>query len=181
MTTICAIKHNGKTAIAGDGQVTMGEKFVTKDSAKKVRRIYNNQVAIGFAGGVADAFTLQEWFEQKLEKYSGDLQHAAVALAQDWRKDPTLQKLEAMLIAVNEKDILLISGNGEVITPDTLAETGDQVIAVGSGGNFAHASATALMLKGRSELTVEEIAETSVDIAGSIDVYTNHNIIVESF
>lgn len=181
MTTICAVKHNGRTAIAGDGQVTMGEKFVTKDSAKKIRRIYGNKVAIGFAGGVADAFTLQEWFEQKLEKYSGDLQHAAVALAQDWRKDPTLQKLEAMLIAVNEKDILLISGNGEVITPDTLAETGDQVIAVGSGGNFAQASATALMLKGRSELTVEEIAETSVDIAGSIDVYTNHNIIVESF
>ncbi|WDC92184.1 ATP-dependent protease subunit HslV [Latilactobacillus curvatus] len=181
MTTICAVKHNGKTAIAGDGQVTMGEKFVTKDSAKKVRRIYGNQVAIGFAGGVADAFTLQEWFEQKLEKYSGDLQHAAVALAQDWRKDPTLQKLEAMLIAVNATDILLISGNGEVITPDTLLESGDQVIAVGSGGNFAQAAATALLLEGKDDLSVEKIVTTSVDIAGGIDVYTNHNVIVESF
>lgn len=102
-------------------------------------------------------------------------------MAQDWRKDPTLQKLEAMLIAINETDILLISGNGEVITPDTLAESGDQVIAVGSGGNFAQAAATALILEGKPELTAEQIVETGVNIAGGIDVYTNHNVIVESF
>lgn len=181
MTTICAVKYNGHTAIAGDGQVTMGEKFITKDSAKKIRRIYDDKVAIGFAGGVADAFTLQEWFEEKLKKYSGDLRRSAIELAQDWRKDPSLQKLEAMLIAVNEKEILLISGNGEVIMPDDLNDSNNQVLAVGSGGNFAQAAATALIKDGRADLTSEQIVKKSVDIAGSIDVYTNHSIITEQF
>lgn len=181
MTTICAVKYNGHNSIAGDGQVTMGEKFITKDTAQKVRRIYNDEVAIGFAGGVADAFTLQEWFEDKLKKYSGDLRRSAIELAQDWRKDPSLQKLEAMLIAVNEKEILLISGNGEVIAPDSLDESGNQVLAVGSGGNFAQAAATALLSEGKEGLTSKDIAKKSVDIAGSIDVYTNHNVIVEGF
>lgn len=182
MTTICAVKYNGHNSIAGDGQVTMGEKFITKDTAQKVRRIYNDEVAIGFAGGVADAFTLQEWFEDKLKKYSGDLRRSAIELAQDWRKDPSLQKLEAMLIAVNKTEILLISGNGEVIAPDNLDNnTDNQVIAVGSGGNFAQAAATALIRNGKEDLTSNDIAKNAVDIAGSIDVYTNHNVIVEGF
>lgn len=188
MTTICAVKYQGHTAIAGDGQVTLGEKFVQKDTAQKVRRIYHNQVAIGFAGGVADAVTLQEWFEAKLEQYQGDLQRSAIALAQDWRKDPTLQKLEAMLIAVNEKDILLISGNGEVIAPDnhvaatdTPESTPNQILAVGSGGNFAQAAAMGMIKTADTNLTAQQIAYQAVDIAGSIDVYTNHNVIVEAF
>ncbi len=135
MTTIVSVKHNGKTAIAGDGQVTLGEKYISKKSAKKIRRIYNNQVVIGFAGGVADAVSLEEMLEGKLESYSGDLRRAAVEMAQSWRKDPTLQKLQAMLIAFNEKDLLLISGNGEVLEPD------ENVVAIGSGGYFAQAAA----------------------------------------
>ena len=118
MTTICSVKFNGKTAIAGDGQVTLGEKVIAKASAKKIRRIYHDRVVIGFAGGVADAVSLQEMLEGKLEAYSGDLRRAAVEMAQAWRKDPTLQKLNAMLIAFNEKDLLLISGNGEVLEPN---------------------------------------------------------------
>ncbi|MGR3741828.1 ATP-dependent protease subunit HslV [Companilactobacillus sp. DQM5] len=174
MTTICAVKNNGKTAIAGDGQVTMSEKFIMKGTAQKVRRIYDDNVIIGFAGGVADAFTLQEWFEEKLKSYSGNLKRAAVELAQDWRKDPTLQKLEALLIAMDEDNILLISGNGEVIEPD------EDVIAIGSGGNFAQAAATA-MIRHSKEMTAEEIAKEAINIASSIDVYTNQNIITDKF
>lgn len=174
MTTICAVKNNGKTAIAGDGQVTLSEKFIMKGTAKKIRRIYDDEVIIGFAGGVADAFTLQEWLEEKLKAYSGNLKRAAVELAQDWRKDPTLQKLEALLIAMDKDSILLISGNGEVIEPD------EDVIAIGSGGNFAQAAATA-MVRHSKEMTAEEIAKEAINIASGIDVYTNSNIITDKF
>ncbi|KRN03691.1 ATP-dependent protease subunit HslV [Holzapfeliella floricola] len=173
MTTISAVKHNNKTAIAGDGQITMGEKFITKKSAHKIRRIYNDQVVVGFAGGVADAITLQDWLEKKLESFGGDLKRAAVELAQDWRKDPTLQKLEALLIAFDQNDLLMISGNGEVIEPD------EAVVAIGSGGNFAQAAAVA-MTRHSSEMTAEEIAKEAINIAADIDVYTNHNILTDS-
>ncbi|MFC6314943.1 ATP-dependent protease subunit HslV [Lapidilactobacillus achengensis] len=174
MTTIVAVKHHDQIAIAGDGQVTMGEKYIMKATAHKVRRIFNDQVITGFAGGVADAFTLSDWFEKKLQSYSGDLRRSAVELAQDWRKDPTLQKLEAMLIAFDQEHLLLISGNGEVIEPD------ENVIAIGSGGNFAQAAAIA-MTRHAPEMTAEAIAREAIEIAASIDIFTNHNIITDQF
>ncbi|BAN74418.1 MULTISPECIES: ATP-dependent protease subunit HslV [Lacticaseibacillus] len=174
MTTIAAVRKDGVTALAGDGQVTLGEKVIMKGNAQKVRRIYHDQVVIGFAGGVADAFTLQDWFEKKLEHYAGNLRRSAVALAQDWRKDPTLQKLEAMMIVMDEHDLLLVSGSGEVIDPD------EDVVAIGSGGNFAQAAAIA-MLRHAPDMTPADIAKEAVNIAGNIDIFTNHNIIVESF
>ncbi|MFD1485224.1 ATP-dependent protease subunit HslV [Lacticaseibacillus baoqingensis] len=173
MTTIAAVRKNGRTAIAGDGQVTLGEKVIMKGNAQKVRRIFNNKVVIGFAGGVADAFTLQDWFEKKLEAHAGNLRRSAVALAQDWRKDQTLQKLEAMMIVMDEHDLLLVSGNGEVIEPD------EDVVAIGSGGNYAQAAAMAMIQ--HTDMAAEDIAKAAIDIAGSIDIFTNHNIIVESF
>lgn len=172
MTTICAVRYQDQTAIAGDGQVTAGEKTIMKASAHKVRRIFNNQVVIGFAGGVADAFTLEDWFEKKLESYSGNLKRAAVELAQDWRRDPTLQKLEAMMIAFNQEDLLLISGNGEVIEPD------EDVIAIGSGGNFAQAAAIA-MIRHSSGLSAAQIAQEAINIASDIDIFTNKSIITD--
>lgn len=172
MTTIVSVKHNGKTAIAGDGQVTLGEKYISKKSAKKIRRIYNNQVVIGFAGGVTDAVSLEEMLEGKLESYSGDLRRAAVEMAQSWRKDPTLQKLQAMLIAFNDKDLLLISGNGEVLEPD------ENVVAIGSGGYFAQAAAVA-MTRHAKDMDASEIAKEAVGIAADIDVFTDHEIITD--
>lgn len=168
MTTICAVKKDGITAIAGDGQVTMGEKVISKKTAQKIRRIYNDEVVIGFAGGVADAITLQDRLEGKLETFSGNLKRAAVELAQDWRKDATLQKLEALLIAFNKEDLLLISGGGEVLEPD------ENVVAIGSGGNFAEAAAVAMIR--HSDLTATEIAKEAVSIAADIDVFTNQDI-----
>ena len=172
MTTICSVRYNGKTAIAGDGQVTLGEKVIAKASAKKIRRIYNNKVVLGFAGGVADAVTLQDMLEGKLETYSGDLRRAAVELAQSWRKDPALAKLEAMLIAFDGKDLLLISGNGEVLEPD------EDVVAIGSGGNFAQAAAIA-MTRHSSGMSAEEIAKEAVKIASGIDVFTDDQIVTD--
>lgn len=174
MTTIVAVKHNDHTAIAGDGQVTLGEKYIMKGSAHKVRRIFNDQVVIGFAGGVADAITLQDWLEKKLKAYSGNLKRAAVELAQDWRKDPTLQKLEAMLIAMDKDNLLLISGSGEVIEPD------EDVVAIGSGGNFAQAAAIA-MQRHAQDMDAEQIAVEAIKIASSIDIFTNENIISDKF
>lgn len=170
MTTICSVKYNGQTAIAGDGQVTLGEKVIAKATAKKIRRIYHNQVVIGFAGGVADAVSLQEMLEQKLEAFGGDLQRAAVEMAQSWRKDPTLQKLQAMLIAFDQRDLLLISGNGEVLAPD------ENVVAIGSGGNFAQAAAIA-MSRHAQGMTAAQIAKEAVKIASRIDVFTDDKII----
>ncbi|MBQ7785653.1 MAG: HslU--HslV peptidase proteolytic subunit [Clostridia bacterium] len=170
-TTICAVLKDGKIAVAGDGQVTMGEKTVFKATARKVRRIYGGKVVTGFAGSVADAFALCDRFEAKLEQYSGNLERAAVELAQDWRADKAMRKLEAMLIAACGDQMLIISGTGEVITPD------DGVAAVGSGGNYAMAAARAL--KQNTELSAHEIAEKALHIAADICVYTNHNVIVE--
>ncbi|AWM75293.1 MULTISPECIES: HslVU peptidase proteolytic subunit [Lactobacillus] len=172
MTTICSVKFNGKTAIAGDGQVTLGEKVIAKSTAKKIRRIYHDQVVIGFAGGVADAVSLQDMLEGKLEAFGGDLRRAAVEMAQAWRKDATLQKLEAMLIAFNEKDLLLISGNGEVLEPD------ENVVAIGSGGNFAQAAAIA-MTRHSSNMSASEIAHEAVEIASGIDIFTDNQIITD--
>jgi len=174
MTTIVAVKHDGHTAIAGDGQITLGEKYIMKGSAHKVRRIFDDQVVIGFAGGVADAITLQDWLEKKLKAYSGNLRRAAVELAQDWRKDPTLQKLEAMLIAMDKDTLLLISGNGEVIEPD------EDVVSIGSGGNFAQAAAIA-MQRHAQDMDAEQIAVEAIKIASSIDIFTNENIISDKF
>lgn len=172
MTTICAVRYNQEIAIAGDGQVTAGEKTIMKASAHKVRRIFDDQVVIGFAGGVADAITLEDWLEKKLQSYAGNLKRAAVALAQDWRKDPTLQKLEAMMIAFNQEDLLLISGNGEVIEPD------EDVIAIGSGGNFAQAAAIA-MIRHNSGLAAAQIAQEAINISSDIDIFTNKDILVD--
>ncbi|WP_125590447.1 HslVU peptidase proteolytic subunit [Companilactobacillus jidongensis] len=174
MTTIVAVKHDGHTAIAGDGQVTLSEKFIMKGSAHKIRRIFDDQVIIGFAGGVADAITLQDWLEKKLKSYSGNLKRAAVELAQDWRKDPTLQKLEAMLIAMDKDNLLLISGSGEIIEPD------EDVVSIGSGGNFAQAAAIA-MQRHANDMDAEQIARESIKIASGIDIFTNDNIISDKF
>ncbi|KRK98092.1 ATP-dependent protease subunit HslV [Secundilactobacillus odoratitofui DSM 19909 = JCM 15043] len=171
-TTIVGVRHNGHNAMAGDGQVTMGEKVIMKGTAHKVRRIYNDQVVVGFAGSVADAFKLEEKFEARLNEFSGNLERAAVELAQDWRSDQNLQKLEALLIVMNDKDMLLVSGSGEVIAPD------DDILAIGSGGNFAQAAAMALHHHA-PDMSAKEIAETAIGIAGDIDIFTNHNIISE--
>ncbi|HIY58657.1 MAG TPA: ATP-dependent protease subunit HslV [Candidatus Tetragenococcus pullicola] len=172
-TTICAVNQDGKFAMAGDGQVTMGEQIVMKGTARKVRRIYNDEVVVGFAGGVADAFTLEEKFEEKLNEFNGNLQRAAVELAQEWRSQQAMQKLEAMLIVMNEKEMLLVSGTGEVITPD------DGILAIGSGGNYALAAARSMKKYGKETMLAKEIAENALNIAADICIFTNHNIIVE--
>jgi len=171
-TTICAVHHNGHNAMAGDGQVTMGEKVIMKGTAHKIRRIYNDKVVVGFAGSVADAFNLEEKFESQLNEYSGNLQRAAVELAKQWRSDQALQKLEALLIVMDKDEMLLVSGSGEVIAPD------DDILAIGSGGNFALAAATALHHHA-SDMTAKEIAESAIHIAGGIDIFTNENVISE--
>ncbi|AIQ64460.1 ATP-dependent protease subunit HslV [compost metagenome] len=171
-TTICAVRHNGEAAIAGDGQVTFGENVIMKTTAKKVRRLYRGQVIAGFAGSVADAITLFEKFEGKLEEHHGNLQRAAVELAKDWRQDRVLRKLEALMIVMDKNGMLLISGGGEIIEPD------DDVLAIGSGGNFALSSARALK-RHATNLSAAEIAREALVIASEICVYTNSNIIVE--
>lgn len=174
MTTICAVKKGNQLAMAGDGQITMGETVIMKGGARKLRRIFNDKVVVGFAGGVADAITLSDMFEEKLQQYKGNLTRSAVEVAKQWRTDRSLQKLEALLIVMDENDLLLVSGTGEVIEPD------DGILTIGSGGNYALAAARA-MLRNADELTAEEIAEKSLKIASEIDVYTNDNIIVEAF
>jgi len=170
-TTIVAVRKNGKGAMAGDGQVTLGQSTIMKHTARKVRRLYHDRVVVGFAGSVADAFTLSEKFEAKLEEYAGNLQRAAVELARDWRSDKVLQKLEAMLIAMDKDNLLVISGTGEVIEPE------DNVAAIGSGGMYALAAAKALIL--HTNMSPKEIAEEALRIASSICVYTNENIHLE--
>ena len=170
-TTICAVRKDGKTAIAGDGQVTFGQSAIMKANARKVRSLYHGKVLAGFAGSVADAFTLFEKFEEKLEAYSGNLERAAVELAKDWRTDRMLRKLEALLLVADRERILMLSGNGEVIEPD-----GDAA-AIGSGGFFALAAARALVK--HTDMSAREIATEALLTAADICVYTNHNILVE--
>ncbi|MBN1380048.1 MAG: ATP-dependent protease subunit HslV [Deltaproteobacteria bacterium] len=170
-TTILAVRHKGQVAVAGDGQVTM-DVMVMKHSARKVRRLYNNQVIVGFAGATADAFTLFDRFDQRLEQYNGNLLRAAVELTKDWRTDRVLRHLEALMIAVSKDHFLMISGTGDVIESD------DEVMAIGSGGAYALAAARALVRF--SDLSASEVAVESVKITSEICIYTNDNITVES-
>lgn len=169
-TTIVAVRRNGKTVVAGDGQVTLGS-MVTKHKARKVRRIYNNKIVVGFAGATADALNLSERLEEKLERYNGNLTRAAVELARDWRTDKYLRRLEAMMIAVDESRTFLISGTGDVIEPD------EGVISIGSGSFAAQAAATALLQ--HSDLDAKDIAEETMKIAASLCIYTNGSITIE--
>jgi len=169
-TTICGVKRDGKIALAGDGQVTMGQSIIFKSTAHKVRRIYNGNVVIGFAGATADAFSLCEKFENMLNKFSGNLMRSAVELAGMWRNDKARQ-LDAMMIVADKNMLLVISGNGDVIEPD------EGIIAIGSGGNYALAAARAL--KQNTDLSAKEIAQKALEIAGQICVFTNENITVE--
>ena len=169
-TTVIAVRRNGKVAMAGDGQVTMGQT-VMKGNARKVRKIYDGKVMTGFAGATADAFTLLEKFEGQLKEYGGDITRAAVELAKEWRTNKMLKNLEALLLVADAKTILLISGNGDVIEPQ------EDVLAIGSGGNYADAAALAYMES--SELSALEIAEKSLKIASDICIYTNQHITAE--
>lgn len=170
-TTILAVRHKGGVAVAGDGQVTLGNTII-KHQAHKVRRLYKNQVITGFAGSTADAFTLYDRLEQKLEQFNGNLMRASVELAKDWRMDKMLRRLEAMLIAVDKDSSLLLSGTGDVIEAD------DGILAIGSGGPYAQAAAKALIA--HSELDAEAIARAALGIAGEICIYTNSAIVVET-
>ena len=170
-TTILAVKREGKIAIAGDGQVTMGQSTVMKQHAKKLRRLYHGKVVVGFAGSVADAFSLCERFEEKLEQFNGRLTRSAVALAQEWRTDKVMRQLEALIIVADSEELLIISGTGEVIDPD------DGIAAIGSGGMYALAAAKAL--KENTDLSAQEIVARSLKIASEICIFTNGNIIVE--
>lgn len=169
-TTILAVKKDGKVAIAGDGQVTMGAT-IAKSNAKKIRKLYNDTILAGFAGAAADAFSLFDKFENKLEEHQGNLKRAAVELAKDWRTDKILRKLEAMLIVANNENILIVSGTGDILEPD------DGIAAIGSGGNYAYSAAKALCA--HTELSAEKIVEEGLKIASEICIYTNSNIKVE--
>ncbi|PRR70500.1 ATP-dependent protease subunit ClpQ [Moorella humiferrea] len=169
-TTVIAVRHKGRVAMAGDGQVTFGHTIM-KHKARKVRRLYQNKVLAGFAGSVADAFTLFEKFEAKLEEYRGNLQRAAVELGKEWRMDRFLRRLEALLVVADREHLLVISGNGEIVEPD------DGVAAIGSGGPYALAAARALLK--HTDLEAGAIAREALAIAASICIYTNGNIIVE--
>lgn len=170
-TTIVAIKRDGKTAMAGDGQVTLGEHVIMKGNAIKVRRIFNDKVVTGFAGTVADAFALTARFEELLQKFSGNLMRSAVELAIGFRDDKYARKLDAMMLVADKDKLLLISGTGEVIEPE------NGVVAIGSGGNYALAAGRALM--DSTKLSAKEIALKAMEIAGDICIYTNHHITVE--
>ncbi|MBO7368815.1 MAG: ATP-dependent protease subunit HslV [Clostridia bacterium] len=167
-TTICAVKRNGQTAIAGDGQVTLGESVVFKNNAVKVRRIFNDRVILGFAGSVSDAFSLCERFEEMLQKYAGNLLRSAVELADLWRNDKVGRRLEAMMIVADKDTLLIVSGSGEVIEPD------GGVCAIGSGGNYALAAARALSEE--TDYSARDIAVKALKIASKICIFTNDNI-----
>jgi len=169
-TTVVAVKRNGHVAMAGDGQVTAGNTVV-KGNARKVRKIYDGKVITGFAGSVADAFTLFDRFEEKLKEYNGDLTRSAVELAKLWRTERSMSKLDAMLLVADSNKILLISGDGNVIEPE------NDIIAIGSGGNYAYAAALAYMES--SNYSAKEIAEKALAIAGQICIYTNDHVTVE--
>lgn len=171
-TTICAVKRGGMTAIAGDGQVTMGESVIMKGNAIKVKRIYNDKVVVGFAGSVSDAFALSEKFEAMLQKFSGNLMRSAVELAELWRSDKGGRRLEALLIAADKNSLFVVSGTGEVIEPE------NGICAIGSGGNYALAAARALA--SNTKMDAKSIAVASLKIASEICVYTNDHITVET-
>lgn len=170
-TTIIAVHHNGKVAMAGDGQVTFGQTIM-KGTAKKLRRMYNDKILAGFAGSAADAFTLFELFEKKIDEFNGQLVRAAVELAKDWRRDKFLRHLEALLAVADKEHLLILTGNGDVVEPD------DGIIAIGSGGNYALAAARALVAE--TNLEAPDIARKAMEVASQICVYTNSNIIVET-
>ncbi len=170
-TTIIAVKHKGKVAMAGDGQVTFGHT-VMKGTANKLRRMHNDQIIAGFAGSAADAFTLFELFEKKIDEFSGQLVRAAVELAKDWRRDKFLRHLEALLAVADKDHLLILTGKGDVVEPD------DGLIAIGSGGNYALAAARALVAE--TDLEAPEIARKAMEVASQICVYTNSNINVET-
>lgn len=170
-TTILAVLHNGQLAIGGDGQATMGNT-VAKSNVKKIRKLHEGKILAGFAGSTADAFTLIERFEEKLNSYGGNMKRAAIELAKDWRMDRYLRKLEAMLITANKDEILVLSGTGDVLEPDS------QVAAIGSGSMFAQSAALALK-KHAPHLSAEEIVKESLTIAADICIYTNHNLVIE--
>lgn len=170
-TTILSVRRNGTVAIGGDGQVTFGN-VVLKPNARKIRRLYQGKVLAGFAGGTADAFTLFDRFEAKLETHQGNLQRAAVELAKDWRTDRVLRRLEAMLIVADLEKSYIITGNGDVV------ETNDDLLAIGSGGPFAQAAARALF--DNTKLAAANIVEKSLHIAGDLCIYTNHNLVIET-
>lgn len=169
-TTVIAVRRNGRVAMAGDGQVTMGET-VMKPNARKVRKIYDGRILTGFAGATADAFTLLEKFEAKVKEYAGDLTRAAVELAKDWRTDKALRNLQALLLVADKDKTLLISGTGDVIEP------AEDILAIGSGGNYAYSAALAYL--DATQLSALEIAKKSMEIAGKICIYTNDHILVE--
>lgn len=172
MTTIVSVRRNGTVAVGGDGQVTMGQSSILKDNARKVRRLYKGRVITGFAGSTADAFTLLDLFEKKLEAHQGILERACVALVKDWRTDKMLRKLEAIIIAADKDHSFLISGTGDVVRMD------DDILATGSGGNFALSAARALVRN--TDLSAEEIVKKSLEIAGEICVFTNQNHVIET-
>jgi ATP-dependent HslUV protease, peptidase subunit HslV len=171
-TTILAVLHNGQISIGGDGQATMGNT-VAKSNVKKIRKLQDGKVIVGFAGSTADAFTLLDRFDEKLNAYGGNMKRAAIELAKDWRMDRFLRRLEAMLIAASKDEILVISGTGDVLEPD------NQVAAIGSGSMYAQSAALALK-KHAPHLTAEEIVRDSMHIAADICIYTNHNLVVET-
>ncbi len=170
-TTILSVRRDGKVVIGGDGQVTMGKSIVMKGNARKVRRLYGDRVIAGFAGGTADAFTLFELFEAKLEKHSGNLMRSAVELAKDWRTDKILRRLEALLAVADRQSSLIITGNGDVIEPE------NSIMAIGSGGPYAQSAAIALLEN--TKLSARKVVEKSLAIAANLCVYTNHNITIE--
>jgi len=170
-TTILGVRHNGQVAMGGDGQVTLGD-MVIKAQAKKIRKLYNNSILTGFAGTSADAFTLFEKFESKLEQYRGNLNRAVIELAKEWRTDKYLRRLEAQLAVLSKENLFLVSGNGDILEPD------DDIIAIGSGGGYALAAARAL--REHSDLEAADIVKKSMEIAGSICIYTNSKITVET-
>ena len=171
-TTICLVRRSADDiAIAGDGQVTMGEHSIMKNNAKKIRKIYKDQVLCGFAGSVAEAYSLMEKFEKKMEEHQGNLKRAAVALAQMWRQDQASRNMDAMMLVADRENVLVISGTGEVIEPDA------SYVAIGSGGNYAYSAAVALYEN--TDMDAETIVRKSLEIASNICVYTNNNISVE--
>ncbi len=172
-TTILAVAHNGRVAIGGDGQATMGNT-VAKSNVRKIRKLHDGKVLTGFAGSTADAFTLLDRFEEKLSAYGGNMKRAAIELAKDWRTDRYLRRLEAMLIAASKDELLVISGTGDVLEPD------NGVAAIGSGAMFAQSAALALK-KHAPHLTAAEMVKEGLDIAADICIYTNHNLVIESF